>query len=150
VLGGLAGCRAAATAERAEAEVQAVVVEGVERFNAHDADGWLALFARDAVLVNVNGRCWRLPEDRETVRRVFATALADARMESLEIEVELMRTDVALVRTWMVVGPFLEEDGGRRPAERQLALTVLTREDGRWIVRAFHNTRVASPAVPGR
>lgn len=128
-----------------EAAVRAVLELGAERFSAHDADGYLALHADDAELVNVNGRRWRLPGDRDLVRAAFAGGLGEARMELLEVEVTFPRPDVALARCAMLVGPFAEEGGTRRPAERQLSLSVLTKEGGRWLVRAFQNTRVLPP-----
>lgn len=118
-----------------------VIEESARRFDLHDADAWLAVFAPDAVLVNVRGRRWELPGDRDEVREAFRTALSEASMQLFEVQVRLLRPDLALAHVAMRVGPFVEPLGGRRPAERQLALLVLTKERGRWVVRAFHNTR---------
>ena len=136
--------------ERAEDEraIRELVREGARRFDAHDADAWLEPFADDAWLVNVRGRRWNLPGDREAVRAAFATALREATMEPLAIEVRFPRPDVALVHVEMRVGPFVDAAGGGRPAELQRSLSVLTKERGRWTVRAFHNTTVAEPPPP--
>jgi uncharacterized protein (TIGR02246 family) len=148
LLGAALACRAADAPRAGDGDERAVrelLLDGARRFSAHDADGYLALYAPDADLVNVSGRRWRLPGDRGLVRAAFDGALREARMEPLEIEVRFPRPDVALARCTMVVGPFVEPDGRRRPPERQLALSVLTKEDGHWVVRAFQNTRAPEP-----
>lgn len=145
-LGASAACRAPEVpAPEDERAVRELVLESARRFNAHDADAWLELFAPDAQLVNVMGRRWDLPADREAVRTVFRTGLREAVMETREIELYFVRDDVALAQVTMLVGPFVDADGTRRPAELQRSLGVFTEQEGRWLVRAFHNTRVAAP-----
>jgi uncharacterized protein (TIGR02246 family) len=139
--------RAAGRAED-EAAVRGLLALAAEHFGAHDADGYLALHAADAALVNVNGRLWRLPDDRGQVRDAYRTALREARMDLEDVELTWLRPDVVLARCDLTVGPFLDAGGGRRPAERQRALFVISREAGRWVVRAFQNTRVAHSPGP--
>jgi uncharacterized protein (TIGR02246 family) len=146
-----AACRAG-TAQGPADEVQAVrgvLLEAARRFSAHDGAAYLALHAADAELVNVGGQRWRLPQDRDLVLAVFGGVLRDARMELVGVDVAFPRPDVAIARCDMVVGPFTLADGSGRPAERQLATSVLTKEQGRWVVRAFHNTRVAEAGRGG-
>ncbi len=148
LLAGLVACRGVESPRpdsvaADEAAVRVVLLRSAECFNRKDADGYLALYAPDAVLVNVRGRRWRLPEDRPLVHEVFRTALRAAVMETGDIDVLFLRPDVAVARVEMTVGPFVLDDGSQRPPERQIGLSVLTKERARWWIRTFQNTAVA-------
>jgi uncharacterized protein (TIGR02246 family) len=146
VAGLVVGC---ATPERATIEnhrgdeeaIKKVIVEMTDAFNRHEPD--TSLFTQDADFVNVNGTWLKGRAEIEQGRKVrFETVLKEARIRLLSIRVRFIRPDVAIVHVTNESRGMVLPSRARVPAQQELKIRVLTKEDGRWVVAAFHNTSV--------
>jgi ketosteroid isomerase-like protein len=79
----------------------------IERANAHDLDGLVALYAPDAVLAGMDGE---MVVGHEAIRKVYATMLAaHAHFTAGEPAPTLRRGDLALTSTHLVNGKITAE-----------------------------------------
>ena len=97
-----------------------------ERFNAGDADGVAALYAKDAVLANPPGQ---LTSELEAIRRFYAERLSVSARPTFagEIQPSLVAGDLAVTST-------LYETSGTEGVVRTASLEVARRQpDGSWL-----------------
>ena len=124
-----------------EEAIKRVIVAMDDAFNSHKPDS--ALFTPDADFVNVNGTWLKGVADIENGRRTaFETRLKNARTKSLEVRIRFIRRDVAIVHVTSETAGIATSDGRELPPQKELNIRVLTRENGQWLVAAFHNTPV--------
>ena len=122
-----------------EGAIKRVIVAMDDAFNSHKPDS--ALFTQDADFVNVNGTWLKGAADIESGRRTaFETRLKNAHTKSLEVRIRFIRPDVAIVHVTSETAGIATSDGRELPPQKELNIRVLTRENGRWLVAAFHNT----------
>ena len=122
-----------------EEAIKRVIVAMDDAFNSHRPDS--ALFTQDADFVNVNGAWLKGAADIESGRRTaFDTRLKNAHTRSLEVRIRFIRPDVAIAHVTSETTGIATADGRELPPQKELNIRVLTREDGRWLVAAFHNT----------
>ena len=119
--------------------VEAIVGHLEAAWNAMDPEAFASPFAEDADFVNIVGEHHR---GRAAIvaghRAIFRDFYADSTTRLTLLAARLLRPDVALAHV------FSELDAPKGPlAGRNTAVfsMVLTRENGRWQIAAFHNTR---------
>jgi len=134
-----------------EQTIKQVITAVLEASNRHDAKASTALFTDDADFVNVFGMWWKGAAEIERARKArFETALKGATFKLLETRISFLRPDVAIAHVTSEITGLLGPDGQPMPAHSELSLRVLIKQDGKWRVRAFHNTTVASSLPAGR
>ena len=127
-----------------EAAIRQIVADVERGFNDNDVELLTRHVADDATIVDAVGR-----EHHGRVEVVAASEaglagpLADQRARYVVTDVTFVRSDVALAhkRAWAVDEAGADLDVGHA----MVALYVLTREAGRWWIRARQNTLVPVP-----
>jgi len=126
-----------------EKAIERVILDGIGAFNRHDAIAGTASFTEDADFVNVYGKWSRGATEIERSRKErFETALKEAKIKLLELHVRFIRPDVAIAHEAHELSGMLGPNGEKTPAQRELSIRVLVKEQGKWLVTAFHNTVV--------
>ena len=128
-----------------EQALQAIVTELQKTWNASDSIGFASLFAVDASFIHIYGGQL---DSRMAIeaghRQIFDTIYKGSRLQFQVNGVRFLRPDVAVV---FVEGRLQFRERGE-PREIQARPTlVATREDGKWQVVVFQNTRVSD--MPG-
>lgn len=132
------------TAEDEEA-IRQVIAAVREAANRHDAKAGSVLFTEDADFVNVLGMWWKGAAEIEREWRArFETGLKSATFKPLDTRITFLKPDVAIAHVTSEITGFVGADGQPRPPHKELSLRVLIKQDGKWLVRAFHNTTVAA------
>lgn len=144
-------CRHTAVAPRSvdEAAIRRVIAAYVDAWNANDMDAWGRLFTDDADYVNRNGGWWKSNADNvaghrrihDSLRRMRAPMDFAATVESIE----LLAPDIALVHVTTRWPGISHAPGRGAVASDGIITAVLVKRDGRWLIRAFHNTLVLEP-----
>jgi uncharacterized protein (TIGR02246 family) len=104
-------------------------------WNAHDMAAMAALVTDDADFVNVWGLHWhgRARIEQEHAERHRAQ-FKDTAWITREVQVQFVRSDVALVHlAWSM-----------QPPREGLFTWIMLKEQGKWLIRAAHNTNVAA------
>jgi uncharacterized protein (TIGR02246 family) len=121
------------------AEIEAIVRHLQTSWNAMDAEAFASPFQEDADFVNIVGEHAR---GRSAIveghRAIFRDFYADSTTELTLTATRLLTPDVALAHVHSVLDAPKGPLAGRNTAVFSM---VLTREDGRWTIAAFHNTR---------
>src|SRR5262244_1799778 len=124
-----------------EQAIREVIAAMDDAFNAHKPD--VSRFTRDADFVNVNGTWLKGASDIERGRRAaFETRLKHARTTSLDVRIRFIRPDVAIVHVTSETDGITTADGHELPPQRELNIRVFMKDNGRWLLTAFHNTPV--------
>jgi uncharacterized protein (TIGR02246 family) len=124
------------------------LVQAVEDgWNAGDGDAFAAPFAQDADYIIVNGRHIQgRPIIAEGHRQLFEGIYKGSHNRSTVHNVRFLREDVAVVHVeWNLATPIKAEMAASQPNTRTstaYCTMVMTKEDGRWHIVAFHNTPV--------
>ena len=126
-----------------EAVIRQVVGNFADAWNRHDPTAMLAAFADDLDHVSVRGR-WQ--QGRAELERTHhdnhATIWKEITYHAVVEKVRFLRPDVAVV---IVRGTFRTMSA----VDEALATWVMSKDDGRWLIRAFHQTYVQDvPIVP--
>ncbi len=115
-------------------------------WNAMDGQAFAAPFAEDADFVNIRGEHAR---GRAAIdaghAAIFQSIYAGSTTQQTIEAARLLRPDVALVRVHSVLNAPHGPLAGRHAARYSM---ILTRENGRWEIAAFHNTLEAPPGPP--
>jgi uncharacterized protein (TIGR02246 family) len=123
------------------AAIRAVVADVERGFNDNDAELMDRHVADDATIVTALGRELRGRQEIDVASEAgLAGPLADQRARYVVTDIAFVRPDVALAhkRAWAVDADGTDIDVGHA----MVALYVLTKEDGRWWIRARQNTLV--------
>ncbi len=124
-----------------EEAIKRVIMDMTDAFNRHEPDA--SLFTNDADFVNVNGIWLRGGAEIEQGRKArFETVLKEARIRLLDIRIRFIRPDVAIAHVTNETSGMVLPGGQKLPVQQELNIRVLTKENGRWLVAAFHNTSV--------
>ena len=136
-----------------EAAIRSLVLERVESFNnKHDAPQSTA-FTQDADFVNVYGMWRRGPTEIEGRQKErMETVLKDAKITVQDLRIRFVRPDVAIVHETHEMSGMRNSDGETMPSHQELSIRVMVKEQGKWLITAFHNTivRPAEPPVPAK
>lgn len=124
-----------------EAAIRAIVADVQTAFNTKDAKLMNAHFADDASVVTAMGkRIVGIDALREAAEQGMAGALADEYVRYDVTGVRFIRPDVALAYKQATA-----TDADGEPIEldhSMIALYVLVKDDGRWLIAARQNTLV--------
>lgn len=138
-----AAAAGAATKEASpdDTAVRAIVQSLQDAWNAHDGKAFAAPFAADADYVVVNGTYIKgRPAIEQGHAQIFSTIYKESRNAATVRGVRFIRPDVAVAHVeWNLE---LRPGGDKARAINTL---VLTKENGRWSIAAFHNTPVQPP-----
>jgi uncharacterized protein (TIGR02246 family) len=136
--------KAAGTPEDVAA-INAVVAEMTEGFNKHDAVAVSRVYTLDAEFTNVLGMTVKgAAEIEKFLASAFRTRLKAATLKTMDVTVRFIRRDVAVVHVTSQISGFLNPNGATEPPHSEFSIRVFQRENGIWLVGAFHNTTVAA------
>lgn len=109
-------------------------MERIEAFNRHEAPR-PAAFTADADFVNPAEIEGRQRERMETVLR-------DAKVTVQDLRIRFVRPDVAIVHEAHEMSGMRNDEGETMPPHQELGIRVMAKEQGKWLITAFHNTIV--------
>jgi len=111
--------------------VEALLVEWIAAFNAHDLDRHMALYTEDAILF---GSVDELQRGREKIRGYFAGRPPTMRVQSYPMpEVRRVAPDVAVTAGHVVFAD------GDRPSPYRMTW-ALVKQDGDWKIAQHHGS----------
>jgi uncharacterized protein (TIGR02246 family) len=132
-----------------ETAIRSVIVDMTAGFNNHDPVAASRMYSEDADFTNVAGRQAKgAAEIEKFLAAGFKTRLKAATQETKDVTVRFVRPDVAIVHVTNQISGFLAADGSTVPPHNELSLRVFQKENGAWLVVAFHNTTVATTFKP--
>ena len=127
-----------------EAAIRKILLERIESFNRHEPPP-SASFTPDADFVNVYGM-WRKGaveiESRQKER--MDTVLKEAKINLLDLRIRFIKPDVAIAHQLHETSGILNANGEKMPPHQELSVRVFVKEQGKWLITAFHNTIVRS------
>ena len=124
-----------------EDAIKAVIAATTDAFSRHDAKAWVKFCTPDAQLVTVRGESMRgVAEIEKGLNRIFETRGRQVTLRTLDVAVRLIRTDVALAQVTNELSGLLSPEGQTLPAHQELSIRVLVKNQGTWLITAFHNT----------
>jgi uncharacterized protein (TIGR02246 family) len=85
-------------------------------------------------------------ESRQKKR--METALREAEIALQDLRIRFVRPDVAIVHELHEMKGMLNENGESMPPHQELSIRVMVKEQGKWLITAFHNTIVRSSVHP--
>jgi uncharacterized protein (TIGR02246 family) len=126
--------------EHDAAEIRAIIAGMTDAWAAGDGNAFGRHFAADADYTVWNGRYLRGREAiAEGHTRIFNTVYKDTRLRLDVTNIRLVRPGVAVAHA---VGSVVGKDESFPDRPTVTPVFVLTREDGRWRIAVFHNTRI--------
>ena len=130
-----------------EAAIKRIALERIESFNRHEAPQ-AASFTADADFVNVYGM-WRKGRAEIEARQKerMETALKEAKITLIDLRVRFIKPDVAILHETHEMSGMLTPDGEKMPPHKELSIRVLVKQQGKWLITAFHNT-IVRPVEP--
>lgn len=130
-----------------EAAIRRIVAAFADAWNRHDPPAMASHFADDLDHVSVRGRWQRgRAELEQTYIQFHATIWKDVTYHPVVEKVHFLRPDVAIV---IVRGTFRSAGASDGPADTARATWIMSREEGRWLCRAFQQTYVQDiPIAP--
>ncbi|MDX6259054.1 MAG: hypothetical protein QOH84_742 [Kribbellaceae bacterium] len=128
---------------RAEAAIQAVLLESYRAWEAGDADGMVANYTPDATAIMTGS----LRDGRDAVRKSMALAfegpLKGTSTYNKQLSIRFVGTDAAIVVSEsgiLFAGQTEVADEGRVNCT-----WVFEKRDGQWLIAAYHNSPVLAP-----
>jgi uncharacterized protein (TIGR02246 family)/steroid delta-isomerase-like uncharacterized protein len=134
-----------------EVGIRKIIAETTEAFNRHDAKAFTRYYTRDAELVTVRGeRMKGAAEIEKGLAKIFATRAKGVTLKTLDISVRFIKPDVAVAHVTNELSGLASAAGELLPPHLELSIRVLVKDQGRWLVTAFHNTivRPVEPPTP--
>ena len=120
-----------------------------EAWNSHDMKALASLVAEDVDFITVAGT-WlkgrKAFEEHHAARH--AMQFKESVWETTDVQVKLLKPDIALVHvSWGIRGD-KDPDGTPRQPRRGIFTQVMTKHGGRWLIQASQNTNIreAPPA----
>ena len=136
-----------ATRTQDEHEIRALVERQFESWGRGDAAEYVADFTDDIDYISYDGSRRGKEKSEELHRDLFQTVLYGSRLTGKVESIRFLTPDVAIVH---LLGSIIE--GWREtPLKRRLSrqTMVVVRRNGRWMITAFHNTRVRPVPTSG-
>jgi uncharacterized protein (TIGR02246 family) len=132
-----------------EQAIRKIVLDRIESFNRHEAPA-PGFFTADADFVNVYGMWRKGPAEIEQGQgERMRTVLKDARVTLRDLRIRFVRPDVAIVHQRHEMSGMLSPSGEKMPPHEEVGIRVMVKEQGTWLVTAFHNT-IVRPEQPRR
>lgn len=117
-------------------------------FTRHDAHAVAMTFSEDADFTNMRGMHVRGRKAVEQwMARLFGGILRDAHRTDVVRDIIFLTPRLAAVDADTVITGTRTADGSVVPPRKGLMITVMSRENGRWLIRVFHEAEF-SPAPP--
>lgn len=131
---------ASQNSKKDEDAIRQVVKQVEDGWNAHDGKAFAAPFATDADYVVVNGmRVTGREEIEKGHTGIFTTIYKDSHNVATVKSVRFLRPDVAVVHVeWNLEFRV----GGETKKGHAMNTMVMTKENGKWSIAAFHNTPI--------
>jgi len=117
-----------------------------EAWNSHDMKALASLVAEDVDFITVAGT-WlkgrKAFEEHHAARH--AVQFKESVWETTDVRVKFLKSDIALVHvSWGLKGD-KDPDGTPRQPRRGIFTQVVTKEGGRWLIKASQNTNIGAP-----
>jgi uncharacterized protein (TIGR02246 family) len=125
-----------------EQAIQRVLADFVTAWNQHDMKLWSELFTDDADCVVVTAK--HLKTRSEIFKyhdELHKGPFKDHQMKAGWQDMRFLRDDVAL-------GHVKFEPGNDKMKRTALATVMLLKQNGKWLITAFHNTLLYGPPLP--
>lgn len=140
---GFAQEKTSQTGNQDEAAIRQIVKNVESAWNAHDGKMFAAPFATDADYVVVNGMYIK---GRDAIEKghigIFTTIYKDSRNAATVKSVRFLRPDVAVAHVeWNLEF----KAGGETKKARAMNTMIMTKDNGKWSISAFHNTPIQPP-----
>jgi uncharacterized protein (TIGR02246 family) len=128
--------------------IRAAVLQWEQAWNAGDMKTAVGLFSDDADFVNVWGSHWRgRPQIESEHAKRHRMQLKGSVFSARDVRLQLIGPGLALVHVgWAIRGDHDLDGTPRRPRQGLFSWVMLKGADGRWWIRAAHNTHVATAA----
>ena len=134
-----------------EEAIKKIIAGTTEAFNKHDAKAFTRFYTVDAELITVRGERMRgAAEIEKGLAAIFATRAKSVTLKTLDMTVRFIRPDVAVAHVTNELSGLVSAEGEPLPPHRELSIRVLVKDQGKWLVTAFHNTIVRSFESPAR
>ena len=120
-----------------------------DAWNNHDMKSLASLVAEDVDFIIVTGT-WlkgrRAFEEYHAARH--ATQFKESVWETTDVQVKFLKPDIALIHvSWGIKGD-KDLDGTPRQPRRGIFTRVVTKEGGKWLIKASHNTNISGAPAP--
>ena len=136
-----AGQTSSSGARSDEDAIRAVMAATTEAFSRHDAKAWVKFCTPDAQLITVRGESMKgVAEIEEGLTRIFKTRGRKVTLKTLNVAIRFIRPDVALAHVTNELSGLLSPEGQTLPSHQELSIRVLVKDQGTWLITAFHNT----------
>jgi uncharacterized protein (TIGR02246 family) len=117
-----------------------------EAWNTHDMKALASLVAENVDFITVAGT-WlkgrKAFEEHHAARH--AMQFKESVWETTDVQVKLLKPDLALVHvSWGIKGD-KDPDGTPRQPRRGIFTRVVTKEGGKWLIKASQNTNISAP-----
>jgi uncharacterized protein (TIGR02246 family) len=134
-----------------ERGIRAVLAAYEEAWNRHDMKAWAKLFTDDVDYVNRAGGLWKgnkaNVEGHEAVHAALKKQHQKMTWSAAVEKVSFLGPDLALVHaTWRWPG-FVLPSGEELKDFRGIMTLVMVKQDGKWLIRALHNTVADEPPM---
>jgi uncharacterized protein (TIGR02246 family) len=120
-----------------------------DAWDRHDMKALAALVAEDVDFITVSG-IWLKGRKafEEHHSRVHAMQFKESVWTTTDVQVKFLKPDVALVHvSWGLRGD-KDPDGTPRQPRRGIFTRVLTKQGGKWLIQASHNTDIRQTPPP--
>jgi uncharacterized protein (TIGR02246 family) len=127
-----------------EAAIRSIITATTDRFNRHDAPGFVSYYTADADLMTVRGEVMKgASEIRSGLQRIFDTRAANASLREVNVSIRFVAPDVAIAHVTNELSGLVDSIGAALPPHRERSIRVFVRTTEGWKVTAFQNTRLA-------
>ena len=123
-----------------EESIREVVKDCMDAWNKHDAKALASLYAEDGEFTSWVGQGTSGRDAIEKYHeRLFATRFKNTHQTTENIKVRLIKPDVASVDIWWNMTGALDGSGQPRPPRRGILSWIMTKEEGKWLIKVMHN-----------
>jgi uncharacterized protein (TIGR02246 family) len=115
-------------------------------WNRHDMTALAALVAQDVDFIAVGGTWLKGRKNFEEHHAIrHAMQFKESVWTTTSVQVKFLKPDVALVHVgWGIKGD-KDPDGTLRPPRQGIFTRVVTKEAGKWLIKASQNTNISAP-----
>jgi uncharacterized protein (TIGR02246 family) len=134
------------------AAIRRLFAEFDRSFSRHDARGVAMTFSEDADFTNMRGmhRRGRMAIE-QWMAGLFAGVLRDTRRTDTVRSIRFLTPRLAAVDADTVITGTRSAGGSVIPPRKGLMITVMSKQNGRWLIRLFHEAEYPPPApAPAR
>jgi uncharacterized protein (TIGR02246 family) len=120
-------------------EIRGVAVRQGEAWG-HDAKAYAALFSEDCDVVNIVGWWWKgRAELEQKLAQAFQTMFRESKLSITEVDTRFLGPQAAISHArWTMVGA--KAPPGMPEPRQGIQTLVFSKQTGRWLIAAFHNT----------